>query len=81
MVGRSGGAEGVEVALMGALVDAVLDAGGAAVACPYLCALFQSAAAHKLKNGEGRSDTAVSCLALPSEETFTPNSWCSVGES
>jgi len=44
---------------MNALVDAILDVGGAAVAGPYLCALFQGAVTRGLINAEQDGDTAV----------------------
>jgi hypothetical protein len=54
--GRDGG---LEVALMDALVDAILDGGGAAVARPYLCALFQGAVIEGLADVEQDDDTPV----------------------
>ena len=49
---------GIKVALLGALVDAIMDPGGAALACPYLCKVFQGAANQWLadsKDGVGVS--------------------------
>ncbi len=59
----SGGLGGMAVALMGAIVDAILDGGGAAVAFPYLCALFQDAAPRLLATSDTDNDTAVSFRA------------------
>ena len=56
--GTGSGPGGVEVALLGALVDAILDPGGAAVACPYLCKLFQGAANQWL--ADSKDDVGVS---------------------
>ena len=66
--GSSSGPSGMEVALLGALVDAIMDPGGASVACPYLCKLFQGAEIHWLADSKESDDIGVSDLPTKSAD-------------